>query len=263
MSWPVEHGAGGVAGPAGVVEVCGPADRSFAWASLTKLLTALATLVAVEEETVDLDQPAGPPGATLRHLLAHASGRGPEPGQTLAKPGSRRIYSNAGIEEVGEVVARRSAMPFGEYVHGAVLEPLGMRSTRWGGSAATGTEGPLTDLLALAQELLRPSLIAAGTLAEATRPAFPGLAGVLPGFGRQAPNDWGLGFEIRGHKDPHWTGSNNSASTFGHFGRAGGFLWVDRDADLACGCLTDGGFGPWAIREWPALSDDVLAEHLR
>ena len=62
---------------------------------LTKLLTGLATLVAVEEGTVDLDEPAGPPGSTLRHLLAHASGLPPDDGPPLMAPGRRRIYSNA------------------------------------------------------------------------------------------------------------------------------------------------------------------------
>jgi CubicO group peptidase (beta-lactamase class C family) len=100
--------------------------------------------------------------------------------------------------------------------------------------------------------------VAPATLAEATAVAFPGLVGVLPGFGRQDPNDWGLGPELRGHKAPHWTGSRNSPRTFGHFGQAGGFLWVDPDAGLACGCLTDRPFGPWAAAAWPVLADEVL-----
>ncbi len=62
---------------------------------------------------------------------------------------------------------------------------------------------------------------------------FPGLTGVLPGFGVQRPNDWGLGFEISDGKSPHWTGSANSGRTYGHFGQSGTFLWVDPDADLA------------------------------
>jgi CubicO group peptidase (beta-lactamase class C family) len=81
---------------------------------------------------------------------------------------------------------------------------------------------------------------------------------VLPGFGRQSPNDWGLGFELRDGKQPHWTGIRNSPRTFGHFGRTGTFLWVDPDGALACVCLTDAGFGPWAQAAWPALSDAVL-----
>ena len=95
---------------------------------------------------------------------------------------------------------------------------------------------------------------------EATRVAYPDLAGILPGFGRQDPNDWGLGFEIRDGKHPHWTGRRNSPETFGHFGRSGTFLWVDSVAGLACACLTDRDFGDWAAEAWPDLSDRVLAD---
>jgi CubicO group peptidase (beta-lactamase class C family) len=102
--------------------------------------------------------------------------------------------------------------------------------------------------------------VAPETLAEATSVQFPGLDGVLPGFGRQAPNDWGLGFELRDAKSPHWTGTRNSPRTLGHFGRSGTFLWVDPDADLALGCLTDRAFGEWAADAWPRLSDAALAE---
>src|SRR5690606_1856520 len=49
----------------------GETRRSFPWASVTKLLTAAATLVAVSRHLVDLDDAAGPEGATVRHLLAH------------------------------------------------------------------------------------------------------------------------------------------------------------------------------------------------
>jgi CubicO group peptidase (beta-lactamase class C family) len=93
--------------------------------------------------------------------------------------------------------------------------------------------------------------------------AFAGLAGVLPGFGRQDPNDWAVGPEIRGTKSPHWTGHDNSPRTFGHFGGAGGFLWVDPDAGIACASLSDREFGPWAAEAWPQLADRVLAEHGR
>lgn len=260
--WPAGRTAGAVLTPAGVVAVHDSLEQPFSWASLTKLVTALATLVAVEEGTVSLDDQAGPPGSTLRHLLAHASGLGPQ-GQVLAPPGTRRIYSSAGFKVVAEVVASGAGMAFADYVTLAVLAPLAMTATTWGGSGASGAEGPLVDVVALAQELLVPTLIDRQTLAEASRPAFPELAGVLPGFGRQSPNDWGLGFEVRGHKRPHWTGSSNSPRAFGHFGSAGGFVWVDPDAGLACACLTDCDFGPWAAEAWPKLSDAVVAEHGR
>ncbi len=91
--------------------------------------------------------------------------------------------------------------------------------------------------------------------------AFPGLAGVLPGFGRQNPNDWGFGVEIRDGKSPHWTGRRNSAQTFGHFGQSGTFLWVDPVAGLVLAFLGDRPFGPWATSAWPALSDAVVVAY--
>ena len=102
--------------------------------------------------------------------------------------------------------------------------------------------------------------MASETFAEATSVVFPGLSGVLPAFGRQDPLDWGLGFELRDAKSPHWTGSRNSPRTFGHFGGAGTFLWVDPDAGAALGVLTDREFDRWAIEAWPRFSDAVLEE---
>ena len=52
----------------------------------------------------------------------------------------------------------------------------------------------------------------------------------------------------------------NSPKTFGHFGQAGTFLWVDPDAGVACVALTDRPFGPWAAEVWPEFADAVLAE---
>ena len=260
--WGAEHAAAGVARGDGVVATHGPSGLELPWASVTKLLTTLALLVAVEEGTVDLDEPAGPPGSTLRHLLAHASGLPPDGFEPLAAPGRRRIYSNSGIEAAAELLGERAAMPFADYLGHAVVAPLGLRG-RLAGSPAHGYRGPLDDVLAVGRELLAPRLVAAETLAEATALQFPGLPGVLPGFGRMEPNDWGLGFELRDRKAPHWTGTGNSPRTFGHFGATGTFLWADPDAGLACGALTDRRFGAWAAEAWPALADAVLAETVR
>jgi CubicO group peptidase (beta-lactamase class C family) len=226
---------------------------------VTKICTALAVLVAIEEETVSLDEPAGPPGATVRHLLAHASGLAYDREQVLAPPGRRRIYSNAGFEVLGRLVAERSGMAFGAYLDEAVLHPLDMGS-RLEGSPAAGMTGTLDDLVRLAGELTAPTVVSPTTLDIATTVVFPGLAGRLPGFDHQDPLDWGLGLEIRGAKSPHWTGERNSPATFGHFGRSGSFLWVDPTVGLACAVLSGRDFGPWAKEAWPALSDAVLAE---
>jgi CubicO group peptidase (beta-lactamase class C family) len=239
-----------------VLETRGPRDAELRWASVTKLLTGLAVLVAVEEGTVDLDEPAGPEGSTLRHLLAHASGLSPEAGPPLMPPEQRRIYSNYGIELAAALVADHAGMEFADYFRSAVAEPLSFAGALHG-SAAWGYRGPLDDLLALARELLAPTLVAEETLAEATSVQFPGLSGVLPSWGRMDPNDWGLAFELRDGKAPHWTGTLVSPRTFGHFGAAGTFLWVDPDAGIALGVLTDREFGDWAKDAWPPFSDEV------
>ena len=244
------------AGVTGRVEAeHGDVDRRFPWASVTKLASAVAMLVAAEEGVVDLDEPAGPPGSTLRHLLAHASGLPFDGSQPIAPPGRRRIYSNQGFDTAAALVAERAGMPFADYFH-VVWQPTGIVLE---GPASSGATGTLRDLLALARELQAPRRIAPETLAEASTVQFPGLDGVLPGFGRQEPNDWGLGLELRDAKSPHWTGTRNSPRTFGHFGRSGTFLWVDPDAGLALGYLGDRPFGDWAAEAWPRLADAVLA----
>jgi CubicO group peptidase (beta-lactamase class C family) len=193
----------------------------------------------------------------------------------ITTPGTRRIYSNSGYEILGEVLADRSGLPLEEYVTEGVLRPLGMAGTTFGppsaarsgetganppGPAAAGLCGTLTDLLVLAGEWWSPSLISPETRNRAVTTAYAGLAGVLPGFGRFDPCDWGLGVEVKGAKAPHWSGPATSATTFGHFGRSGAFVWIDPDVGVACAGLSDRPFGPWALEAWPRLSEAVLTE---
>jgi CubicO group peptidase (beta-lactamase class C family) len=249
-AWPCEHVSVAVTGA--VEAFFGDMQRFYPWTSVTKLASAVAVLVAAEEGIVDLDEPAGPPGSTVRHLLAHASGLQFETMHAAARPGARRIYSNTGFDVLGDLVGERAQMPFARYFEHVWGFPLA-------GDPGSGVEGSLEQLLVVARELLEPMRIARETLDEAATVQFPGLDGVLPGFGKQAPNDWGLGLELRDAKSPHWTGAANSPRTFGHFGRSGTFLWVDPDAGIALACLTDGGFHDWAKDAWPRVSDAVLA----
>ena len=86
---------------------------------------------------------------------------------------------------------------------------------------------------------------------------------MLPGFGRFEPMDWGLGFELKDGKPGHWSGTLTSPRTFGHFGGAGTFLWVDPERSLALVALSDREFDDWAKTAWPALSDAVVSEGSR
>ncbi len=256
--WPVTTSAVAVVDANGLVASHGDLDQLFALASVTKVVTALSMLVAVEEGTVAWNDLVRP-GITLAHLLSHSGGVSRDEPTSVSAPETRRLYSNAGFELAAAHLASRSHIAFGEYVAEAVLDPLEMSLTSLHGRAATDAESTVGDLGRLAHQLLAPTLVSVATLAEATRPWLPQLAGVLPGFGHQDPNPWGLGFEIRGHKAPHWTGSLNSPATFGHFGQAGGFLWVDPQRMVALCSLSDRDFGPWATHAWPALADAVLA----
>jgi CubicO group peptidase (beta-lactamase class C family) len=262
--WPVSAAAAAVVGPGGVLAAHGETGRVFALASVTKPLVARAAQVAIEEGVVDLDTAAGPPGSTVRHLLAHASGLAMLSDRILAKPGTRRMYSNYGFAVLAETLQRESGIEFGRYLTEAVCEPLAMATTRLDGGAEEagfGATSTVADLAAFAGELLRPSTVSAQLHNEAITVQFPGLDGVLPGYGVQRPNDWGLGFEIRDSKSPHWTGARNSARTYGHFGQSGGFIWADPAIDLALVVLTDRDFGDWALDLWPALSDAVISDH--
>ena len=261
--WPVRTAAAAVVTAEGVVASAGPLDHVFALASVTKPLSALAVLVAAEEEAVSLDDPADAellPGATLRHLLSHASGIAPEGRLRSFPPAARRVYSNVGFELAAELVETACGMRFADYLAQAVFAPLRMTASTLAGSPARDGRSTVADLARLLRELLSPTgLLHPDTLADAASVQYPGLRGVLPGFGGQDPNDWGLGFELRARKKPHWTGAANSPETFGHFGQSGTMFWIDPIARVALVALADEPFGPWAATAWPKLSDAVLA----
>jgi CubicO group peptidase (beta-lactamase class C family) len=265
-SWPVNSAAAAIVGRDGVIARFGPTDQPFPLASVTKPLAALAALVAIEEGALELSDPVEEellPGATVEHLLAHASGLAPEGRMRSFPPATRRVYSNTGFDLLGTVVAAAVTMPFADYFNDAIVRPLGLKSTTLDGSPARAGRSSVDDLAVVVGELLTPRrLLHANTISDAAQVHFPGLRGVLPGFGAQDPNDWGLGFEVRGHKHPHWTGAANSPATFGHFGQSGTMFWIDPTASLALIALSDEPFGPWAAAAWPALSDAVLSAEL-
>ena len=256
--WPVEFATAGVVDSSGQIHTHGDASRSVRLASVSKPVAALAILVAAEEGVVDLDEPAGPPRSTARHLLAHTSGLPFEGDEPIGRPGQRRIYSNAAFRVLAGLLTEHAEMPFSEYVQRAVCAPLGL-SLDPEGDPGSGMHASLADVLAIGRELLRPRLVADETRDEMMSVQFPGLSGVLPDHGRFDPLDWGLGVQLN-TRPPSWMGSRTSARSFGHFGGSGTFLWVDPDAGVVCAALTTREFGNWAKAAWPRLADAVLDE---
>jgi CubicO group peptidase (beta-lactamase class C family) len=256
--WPVDFAAAGVVDRDGQVSTRGESSRSVRLASVSKPVTALATLVAAEEGVVDLDEPAGPPGSTVRHLLAHASGLPFEGAEPIARPEHRRIYSNEAFRVLAQHLAGRAEMPFSDYVHEAVCAPLGIGLDPTG-DPGSGMHASLDDVLAIGRELVAPQLVAGETRDEMVAVQFPNLSGVLPDYGRFDPLDWGLGVQLN-TRPSTWMGTRTSPKTFGHFGGSGTFLWVDPEARVVCAALTTREFGDWAKQAWPRLADAVCAE---
>jgi CubicO group peptidase (beta-lactamase class C family) len=264
--WPVDHVAAAIVTATGIERI-GDTERVYRLASLSKPIATWAIMIGVEEGIVELDAPlrhvTAADGATLRHLLSHASGFGFDGDLPVAPIERRRMYSNTGIERAADELAAAAEMPFDHYLDEAVLRPAGMTASILRGSPADAIHGSLDDVAAFVAEMLRPRLVAPETRAEIIRPQYPSLAGIVPDVGRFDPCPWGLGVELRGEKSPHWMGRANSAAAFGHFGGSGTMMWVDPHADVGVVALTDRPFDEWrdeALRLWPAFSDAVLAE---
>lgn len=237
----------------------GAQRRTYPLASVSKLFSAYGALIAIDGGYLSLDTPAGPDGATIRHLLAHASGLPYESREAQVEVGKRRIYSNAGFEILAEAVATATGTAFNQWVAQTVFEPLGLHDTVFEGSPAHGITSSVADLVTFGQELLAPRLLTPAMYMDAVTPHFAELAGVVPGYGRYRHCLWGLGMEIHGDKDPHWMPRGASPQAFGHFGVTGSFLWIDPIEKIGAAFLGTEPFGPWHKDNWANFNDALIA----
>lgn len=251
----------GVTGPEQTLAVQGDPHAVLPLASVSKPISAWGALIAVERGLVDLDEPAGPEGSTLLNLLDHTSGLPFEGEQTQAAPGTRRIYSNAGFDALGARVAEAAGMPFAEWLTREVTGPLGMNDIEVTGRPSAGYRASIADLLTFGREVLRPTLIPVELRDLALMVSRPGLRGVVPGYGSFDDNQWGLGFELKGAKSPHWLADSFPPEAAGHFGGQGSFFFLDRSRDLAAAFLSGVAFGDDHRRIWPPLTDEIAARY--
>lgn len=261
-NWDVPFVAAGAVNTSAVVTV-GNIDERVPVASITKLLTAYACIVAWEEGALELDAPTPDEGVTIRHLLAHTGGYHFDDHVQLSPAGTRRMYSNTSFVLLANELSQAVGFPAVEYVNEAVVQPLGLSSTTFDDSViqlAAGGSSTVRDLTVLAQEFLAPTLVTPASWESARQVQFPGLAGVVPGWGSYDPCDWGLGMELKGTKDPHWMGATAPPTCYGHFGGAGSMMWIDPEINAALIAVTNRPFGTWANDAWPGFSDDMRAE---
>ena len=223
----------------------GRRDVAFAWASVSKLAVAALVGVAVQEGTLAFDEPLGPTGSTVAHVLAHASGLGPSRDALGAKVGTKRIYSTYGFELIAERLGGTSA------VVENIRRLLGLRSVISDGTAGGGLIGTLTDLETLARIWMGQGPISSEILREMTRVFLPDIGGVVPGFGSFQPSPWGLGPQIKG-SNTHWIGEKWPSAAFGHFGQSGSLVLIDPEQQFAVVALSSRDFGPWAVSTWPS-----------
>ncbi|MEX6428277.1 MAG: serine hydrolase domain-containing protein [Ferrimicrobium sp.] len=256
------------------VGACVGSEERRPWASVSKLVASLGVHIAIEDGSWLRQSTLGDFALAVEELLSHCSGlaTGALGEKRLAEPEhvepslarrSRRVYSNIGYELLGRGLESISSMRYRDYILEAVLAPAGMTGVRFARDlevtgAAFGLEGTLDDLVGLVRALSFPSIVSSESLTALRAPFLPGIAGILPGFGYQDPNPWGLGAEVRGRKSPHWMGDLVSEASFGHFGQSGSFLWIDPIQQCFAVFLGSRPFGPWAKERWPMINDEVV-----
>lgn len=236
----------------------GSLDAAQPWASVTKAAVAYGVARSVQNTEIDLDAPLGPPGSTMKHLLAHASGLGLEASDITAPVGTRRIYSNIGVDIA--INSLLNSQELATWFKSNVNTPLQL-SIEIAGRASSGAIGSTNDLARLGRAWLSGGELSNAVRTEFTSCFLPDLSGVVPGFGRFTPCAWGLGLEIHGEK-AHWMGSRFSANSFGHFGQSGSLLLIDPDHDVVVAALAGAPFGEWAKQLWPRWMDWLFEEYV-
>jgi CubicO group peptidase (beta-lactamase class C family) len=225
----------------------GDVDEVRPWASVSKMVVSLAFGVEADWEMQSYEQRMGPPGSTLANLLSHSSGLGLEEGDPVVSVGSKRIYSNYGVDlAVASILGENTA---DRWLAQRVFLPFGMSSTKLEGPPSHGVIGSTNDLAKLAVAWLRPDGIATVTRDRVITPYAPQLDGIVPGFGRFTPCPWGLGPEIQGEKH-HWMG-DWPAQSFGHFGQSGALILLNAHEQIGLVATSTQPFGRWATTLWP------------
>ena len=136
---------------------------------------------------------AAPPARSRRRVRVRRAG------PDRRSRSARRIYSNTGIEMVADAVADGCGHAVRRLRRRGGVRPAGdgqLRAARLGGPRRVG-DGRATSPRS-SPSCSAPTLLAAATAADAVRPQYPDLAGIVPGVGRFDPCPWGLGVEIRG-----------------------------------------------------------------
>jgi beta-lactamase class C len=194
-------------------------------------------------------------------------------GRLLFPTGSQWSYSNYGFGLAGEIVARYGGRGYHAFVAEEILACLGMRDSYlqppaevwdriawvwlpdephtdherynspyfrrlgipWGGLYSTPE-----DLAVFSQAFLRGGayqgrrIVSPATAREMTRDQLSESIRDTSGVARWRAASWGLGWDVKGRKTSHNSGTLTSPATFGHTGSSGVVLWADPALELVC-----------------------------
>lgn len=218
------------------------------------------------------------PGAAWVALQEEALQAAPQ-----ATPGTRVLYSDINYDLLAMVVERVAGEPFPVACQRLVLEPLGIEASfaaepprapvwigdepgphtgtplEWHNSAyfrslclpASGLVTTAAGALALVRafmgapdDFLRPETRAAATR-DQTGGAGGGLFGAFDEPAEFASFPWGLGPELREHRDPLFAPVEAGPASFGHAGSSGCIVWADPEAGVAWAILGTRHMAAW------------------
>lgn len=129
----------------------------------------------------------------------------------------------------------------------------------WGGYFGT----PLA-VLDFAASFLpgRDSALSDESIRAMTTDQAGGAPGGVESMGvRWDPGFWGIGWEVKGDKRRHWTGTKTSHDTWCHWGQAGTLVWVDPTRDLGVAMFanrTVRTLWPFRPARWSDISDAIV-----
>ena len=285
-------------------------DAIFLVASITKPIVAMSAMLLVESGEVRLDDRVsryipefgskGKNGIRIRHLMTHTSGLPDmlpenrelrEAGAGLQefvagtcaiepdfKPGRGVQYQSMGFGILGELIARVTGQPCGEWLRSRLLDPLELESTRLGAPDEWfAGDRPVADRIA---EIRTPAeqegvdwnwnqrywrqlgapwgglLTTPRELAVIGRMMLEGGGGVVSAASVAAATrnqlaampdvpesdrryrPWGLGWRLNWPATSANFGDLLGPATYGHWGATGTLMWIDPERETVCVILT-------------------------